>query len=392
MATGDQAEPSPRADDDAVVDPSPSGVATTAARALALGAALTGSDALLGIEEDLTEVGIERLPPYWGGWEEREALFERSDAILAAHDVLADVRNREQPDGPIAIDDGAVPEREPRRAVWAQVASQPTPENAVAFLRMLMTDNEPVASAAAAAALSHWRNDRRFRPPEALSRAKQLTRAHLESPAGLAREIASAALGDWGTAPADLSVEAPGDLDRGPEDSLSTMVHGTHGYIGDWWYPGGDFHTHVKGHLRPDLYSGGQAYSWSGRYKGKDRAVAAKRLARWAEGAQPGGLNAVFAHSYGGVIALHATTFGLRMEDAVLLSVPAESVPIEWRNVKRATSLRIHFDLVLLAARRRQRFTENVEEYYLPKWFREHADSHTPAVWREFKSAELLRL
>ena len=45
-----------------------------------------------------------------------------------------------------------------------------------------------------------------------------------------------------------------------------------------------------------------------------------------------------------------------------------------------------------IAARRRQRFTENVEEYYLPKWFREHADSHAPAVWREFKSAELLRL
>jgi hypothetical protein len=146
VATDDRAEPTPRADDDAVIDPSPSGVATTAARALALGAALTSSDALLGIEEDLPEVGIEQLPPYWGGWEDRQAVFERSDAILATHDVLADVRDREQPDGPIASDDGAVPERDPRRAVWAQVASEPTAENAVAFLRMLMTDNEPVAS------------------------------------------------------------------------------------------------------------------------------------------------------------------------------------------------------------------------------------------------------
>ena len=392
MATGDRAEPTPRADDDAVVDPSPSGVATTAARALALGAALTSSDALLGIEEDLPEVGIEQLPPYWGGWEDRQALFERSDAILATHDVLADVRDREQPDGPIAIDDGAVPERDPRRAIWAQVASEPTAENAVAFLRMLMTDNEPVASAAAAAALSHWRHDRRFPPPDALTRAKQLTRAHLQSPAVLAREIASAARGEWGTASADVSVEVPEDVNSGPEDSLSTMVHGTHAYIGNWWYPGGDFHTHAKAHLRPDLYSGGQAYSWSGRYRAKDRAVAAERLARWADEARPGGLNAVFAHSYGGVIALHATTFGLRMQDAVLLSVPAESVAIEWRNIKRARSLRIHFDLVLLAARRRQRFTENVEEYYLPKWFRQHADSHSPTIWREFKSAELLGL
>jgi hypothetical protein len=392
VATDDPEDPTPRADDDAVVDPSPSGVATTAARALALGAALTSSDALLGIEEDLPEVGIERLPPYWGGWEDRQALFERSDAILAEHDVLADVRNREQPDGPIAVDDGAVPERDPRRLVWAQVASEPTPENAVAFLRMLMTDNEPVASAAAAAALSHWRHDRRFPPPEALTRAKQLTRAHSQSRSLLAREIASAALGDWGKESAGASITVSQRVDSELEDTLSTIVHGTLAYTGNWWYPGGDFHTHVKAHLRPDLYSGGQAYSWSGRYKRKDRAVAAERLARWAEEARPGGLNAVFAHSYGGVIALHATTFGLRMKDAVLLSVPAEPVAIEWRNVKRATSLRIHFDLVLLAARRRQRFTENVEEYYLPKWFREHADSHSPTVWRGFKSAELLQL
>lgn len=392
MATDDRAEPIPRADDDAVVDASPSGVATTAARALALGAALTASDALVGIEEDLPEVGIERLPPYWGGWEDRQALFERSDAILAAHDVLADVREREQPDGPIAVEDGAVPVRDPRRAVWAQVAAEPTAENAVAFLRMLMTDNEPVASAAAAAALSHWRHDQRFPPPEALTRAKQLTQAHLRSPVIFAREIASAARGDGGTDTAASFVTAHERVESGPTDSLSTMVHGTHAYVGNWWYPGGDFHTHVKAHLRPDLYSGGQAYSWSGRYKKKDRAVAAERLARWADEACPGGLNAVFAHSYGGVIALYATTFGLRLQDAVLLSVPAESVPIEWRNVKRAASLRIHFDLVLLAARRRQRFTENVEEHYLPKWFREHADSHSPTVWSAFKSAEVLGL
>jgi hypothetical protein len=75
VATDDQDEPGPRADDDAVVDPSPSGVATTAARALVLGAALTGSGALLGIEQDLPEVGIDRVPPYWGGWEERQVLF-----------------------------------------------------------------------------------------------------------------------------------------------------------------------------------------------------------------------------------------------------------------------------------------------------------------------------
>ena len=273
MATDDRAEPIPRADDDAVVDPSPSGVATTAARALALGAALTSSDALFGIEEDLAEVGIERLPPYWGGWGDRQALFERSDAILAAHDVLADVRDREQPDGPIAVDDGVAPERDPRRAVWAQVASEPTPENAVAFLRMLMTDREPVASAAAAAALSHWRHDRRFRPPEALTRARQLTQAHLRSPALSHARSPPRRVGSGVRMPRLRPSRCQNMWKEDTGDSLSTMVHGTHAYIGTWWYPGGNFHTYVKAHLRPDLYSGGQAYSWSGRYRNKDRGV-----------------------------------------------------------------------------------------------------------------------
>jgi hypothetical protein len=66
----------------------------------------------------------------------------------------------------------------------------------------------------------------------------------------------------------------------------------------------------------------------------------------------------------------------------VLLSTPVDSVPIEWRNIGRAQSLRIHLDLVLLAARRRQRFTENVEEFYLPQWFWSHSDSHEPTIWQ----------
>ncbi len=76
----------------------------------------------------------------------------------------------------------------------------------------------------------------------------------------------------------------------------------------------------------------------------------------------------------------------------VLLSVPVENLPIEWRNIERAVSLRIHADLVLLAARRRQFFTENVEENYLPRWFRAHSDSHDPDVWKAEGSKAKLRL
>jgi pimeloyl-ACP methyl ester carboxylesterase len=104
------------------------------------------------------------------------------------------------------------------------------------------------------------------------------------------------------------------------------------------------------------------------------------------------GLNTLFAHSYGGIIALKATTHGLLVNDLVLLSVPAESVPVEWRNIKRTVSLRIHMDLVLLAARRRQYFTENVDENYLPGWFWWHSDSHNPEIWHSEKCPEMLGL
>lgn len=105
-------------------------------------------------------------------------------------------------------------------------------------------------------------------------------------------------------------------------------------------------------------------------------------MAGWAEDTAAGSLHTVFAHSFGGVIALNATAFGLRIDELVLLSTPVETVPVEWRNIRRAVSLRIHWDLVLLAARRRQLFTENVEETLLPRWFFQHGDSHDPDTWR----------
>jgi len=154
----------------------------------------------------------------------------------------------------------------------------------------------------------------------------------------------------------------------------------------------GDFHTYIRNEVRQDLFSGYHAFQWSGRYRKRDRDVAAERLAGWVRDVVGHGLNAVFAHSYGGIIALNATTRGLLVNDLVLLSVPAENVPVEWRNIRRAVSLRIHMDLVLLAARRRQYFTENVEENYLPYWFWRHSSSHDPEIWQSEKCSEMLGL
>jgi len=120
--------------------------------------------------------------------------------------------------------------------------------------------------------------------------------------------------------------------------------------------------------------------------------VAAERLAGWVDEVIGHGLNAVFAHSYGGVITLNATTHGLTINDLILLSVPAEDTRVEWRNIDRVLSLRIHMDIVLLAARRRQHFTENVEENYIPQWFWSHSDSHDAELWRKDKYPQALGL
>jgi pimeloyl-ACP methyl ester carboxylesterase len=159
------------------------------------------------------------------------------------------------------------------------------------------------------------------------------------------------------------------------------MIHGTFAFTEGWWFPGGDFHQYVKATVRPNLYDLKDTFWWSGRYKPKDRNMGTERLVGWLSAKGDPEVDTVFAHSYGGAVALQATTQGLRMKTAVLLSVPVGNYEVEWRNIGRAVSLRIHCDLVLLAARTKQRFTANVEEHWLDSWFVHHGSSHDPDVW-----------
>lgn len=380
----------PREDSEAVAEGGRAAVATTAARALATGAALTGSDALVGLEDDLQAAGVRRLPRPWGGWDERRELFDASDRVLHEFDLLDEIREREEQRWRPVASAGGEPERLGRVDLWRRLSVTPQRRNAIAWLRMLMTDREPVAAAASAVALSSWRRPQDSAIPPALEAARDLRIEYARSGSPGAQLIARAAdpslespqAGSWRT------IE-PSD-DR--HETVSTIVHGTHGWIGPWWYPGDDFHSYLRENVIADLYSGGAVFSWSGRYRPSDRTVAAERLAAWAQTTAGGQLNTLFGHSYGGVIALAATAHGLRAERVVLLSTPVDSVPIEWRNIGRAQSLRIHLDLVLLAARRRQRFTENVEEFYLPQWFWSHSDSHEPTIWQAGDWSNVLEL
>jgi len=380
-----------RSDAEAASDPSPAAVATTAARALALGSALATPNALRGLDEDLSAVGLQRLPVRWGGWEHRKQILADSDDVLERHHLLDEVRSREEALW-IATDNlfGA-PQWSARVDLWRSVAADRHQEDAVAWLRLLMADQEPTAAAAAAVALAKWQHPREsdIAVPTALNSAREVLPGYADSPNTDASIIAGAALGT-GDDTNYFTLSGTGRAPTGPTTSL--LVAGTGAWANSWYLTGGDFHSYILREVRHDLYCGYDAFQWSGAYKKRHRLVAAERLAGWVRDVVGHGLNAMFAHSYGGVIALNATTHGLQVKDLVLLSVPAEEIRVEWRNIERTVSLRIHMDLVLLAARRPQYFTENVEENYLPHWFWTHSDSHDPGIWEREKSPQLLGL
>jgi pimeloyl-ACP methyl ester carboxylesterase len=260
---------------------------------------------------------------------------------------------------------------------------------------LLMADREPTTAAAAAVALAKWQRPKEFDVPTALDCAREVLGGYASLGTGGASSgsrdaatIAGAALGTDDGYYARLSPKRYSPT----SPTTSLLVAGTGAWANAWYLTGGDFHSYIMREVRQDLFSGYSAFQWSGAYKKRHRLIAAERLAGWVDDVVGHGLNAMFAHSYGGIIALNATTHGLRVEDLVLLSVPAEDVRVEWRNIGRAVSLRIHMDLFLLAARRPQYFTENVEENYLPHWFWKHSDSHDPEIWEKEKCPQLLGL
>lgn len=378
-----------RSDAEAASDPSPAAVATTTARALALGSALATPNALRGIEDDLATIGLPRVPAAWGGWEQRKRILGDSDDVLERYHLLDEIRRREEALWVVTEDESGDPQWSARVDLWQSVATYHRQEDAVAWLRMLMADREPTAAAAAAVALAKWQRPKEFAVPAPLNCARGVLASYASSRIPDASMIAGAALGTGD------ELYYPRMPRRGPSPTSPTtslLVAGTGAWANSWYLTGGDFHSYVLKEVHQDLFCGYNSFQWSGAYKKRHRLIAAERLAGWVGEVVGHGLNAMFAHSYGGIIALNATTHGLQVKDLVLLSVPAEEVRVEWRNIGQAVSLRIHMDLVLLAARRAQYFTENVEENYLPHWFWKHSDSHDPEVWQREKCPQLLGL
>jgi pimeloyl-ACP methyl ester carboxylesterase len=194
----------------------------------------------------------------------------------------------------------------------------------------------------------------------------------------LALAVRMSSLDALGWAPSGSSIPTPpGAL------VVSTMVHGTWGWKGDWWRPKGGFHQFIASDHRPNLYGRGARFSWSGAYSQKHRIIAAEDLVEWAQEVAPNGLQTVFAHSYGGEVAAMAAMAGATTQELVLLSVPGTGyVNAAASSVNRVIDVRMPFDIVLAIANTPQRLApaSNLTEVLLP-WYLMHTASHNENVW-----------
>ncbi|MFI6433222.1 alpha/beta hydrolase [Rhodococcus oryzae] len=135
------------------------------------------------------------------------------------------------------------------------------------------------------------------------------------------------------------------------QSGTSTIVHGTAAYKGDWWYPGGDFHSYILKNHRSNLYNKpGTAFDWSGALSSNHRRIAASRFAAWID--EKEGTQTVFAHSYGGDVASMAIGDGSKVDQLVLMSCPVtDAVKAATESGINVVDIRVRIDPVLTLLR-----------------------------------------
>jgi hypothetical protein len=209
----------------------------------------------------------------------------------------------------------------------------------------------------------------------------------LRSPDAVTRSLAMAAFPPTDRTSRFDRLQASGVSVAPPEARLvSTMIHGTWGWKGDWWRPRSDFHEFILRNHRPGLYRRGTKFSWSGAPRDAHRQLAAADFCEWASDVAPKGLQTVFAHSYGGDVAARAALQGIPLTELVLLSVPVTGrVEAAVESDLRVVDVRLRFDPILGLARTRQRIPArpNVTTVLLEKWRLDHGASHKTQVWLE---------
>lgn len=208
----------------------------------------------------------------------------------------------------------------------------------------------------------------------------------------VARELAHAALYRVEPAAAGFEEEPPRPATASGALTVSTLVHGTWGWKGDWWRPSGDFHDLVLTEHRPNLYNRGARFSWSGALSEKHRRIAGNDFRDWIGEVAPHGLQTVFAHSYGGEVVARAAIGGANIHEAVLLSVPADPYVVGLAALKgvRVVDIRTPFDPVLALTGWDQQIP-GVPPILLP-WHLSHTASHKRAIWERYDVAKQAKI
>jgi hypothetical protein len=221
----------------------------------------------------------------------------------------------------------------------------------------------------------------------------------LDSASESSRGIARTVLASDGYSPVQLEPPPIAQSPVVPDQlrPLSLIVHGTWAYDERWWRPGvGDFHRYIKDNVRPNLWARPSGYYWSGRYQVADRDWAIHDLLSWVAQHCLRGVDTLFAHSYGGQVAMRAVAAGLDVRTLVFLSTPFFSddrpslLAIQRRC--RIRSFRTQNDLVLFADKL-TRFAKNplspkpitppFSEHRIGGLFTGHSATHDPDTWKK---------
>lgn len=182
----------------------------------------------------------------------------------------------------------------------------------------------------------------------------------------------------------------PGGKGEGESAHTSAIIHGTWARGQSWWQPGGDFHNYILNKVDSSVYAGTDRFEWSGGYSNSARCLGAQDLCDWM---QRKGLSSpdFFTHSHGGSVVMLAN-HTLNIGRMVLLSCPVHRHKYwpNFRRVKKIVSVRVHWDLVILADHGGQRFRDpQIVENVLPLWFN-HSISHDPDTWRRYNVPSMI--
>ena len=122
-----------------------------------------------------------------------------------------------------------------------------------------------------------------------------------------------------------------------------------------------------------------------GGYSDAARAEAGTELHDWVQQHNLDGLD-LFTHSHGGNVAMLANHAGTNVGRMVLLSCPVHwpKYTPQFNAQEKVVSVRVHMDLVILADRGGQKFSDpRIQENVLPLWF-DHFATHDPANWQKY--------